>query len=552
MKQFALVASFLLFLFHTPLGWSQESKIIEIQKAGGSSQDEEKFPGANILFKDKQNRVHLFHEGALVVSDRAYFYGKSNFFKAEGTVVFTQGDSLRMTCDYIEYDGNSKKAKAWGNVFLKRPDTTLRTDTLYLNRAEKRAFYNTKGVIVDSTSTLTSNKGTYFMDQKKYRFVSEVNIVNPDYTVNSQQLDYYTESHHAYLYGQSRIVGETYEILCEQGFYDLNVEKGYFKKNAVIFYDQKIIEGDSLYFENNKQYAAASRNISILDSLNNSLIKGHYGEIFKAKDSAIITQQALAINLIENDSLFIHADTLMATGVPEKKVLRGFYDVRIFKSDLKGRADSIYIDQAIGLTKLHHRPLTEQEEQVFTEADRNQKNPVLWFDESQMTGNEIYLISNKETNALDSLKIRGNAYIIEKDSLSTEGYNQIQGGLLDGVFKEGRLDNIVVTKNTQMIYYLYNDEDLALIGIDKTTCSAMKMQFENGEIGDITFLVAPEGDVFPEEDIPENERTLKGFIWRKEERPESVEDLFREEEKRTPNQPLPNDPKKVEEEKATL
>ena len=97
---------------------------------------------------------------------------------------------------------------------------------------------------------------------------------------------------------------------------------------------------------------------------------------------------------------------------------------------------------------------------------------------------------------------------------------------MDGVFKEGRLDNIVVTKNTQMIYYLYNDEDLALIGIDKTTCSGMKMAFENGEISDITFLVAPEGNVYPEEDIPENERTLKGFIWRIEERPEKVEDLF--------------------------
>ncbi|MGB1020963.1 MAG: OstA-like protein [Flavobacteriaceae bacterium] len=526
MKPIAFVATLFFFLLGISMAWSQEPKIIEIQKAGGSNQDEEKFPGANILFKDKENKVHLFHEGALIVSDRAYFYGKSNFFKAEGEVVFTQGDSLRMTCDYIEYDGMTKKAKAWGNVFLKRPDTSLRTDTLFLNRAEKIAYYNTKGVIVDSTSTLTSNKGTYFMDQKKYRFISEVNIVNPDYRVNSQQLDYYTETDHAYLYGKSRIVGEAYEILCEQGFYDLAVEKGYFKKNATIFYDQKIIEGDSLYFENNKQYAAATNNISILDSINNSIIKGHYGEIFKAKDSAIITQRALAINLVENDSLFIHADTLMATGVPEKKILRGFYDVRIFKKDLKGRSDSIYIDQSTGLTKLLHKPLSEKEEQVFTEADRNQKNPVLWFEESQMTGDEIFLISNTKTKALDSLKIRGNAFIIEKDSLSINGYNQIQGGILDGVFKEGRLDNIVVTKNTQMIYYLYNDEDLALIGIDKTTCSGMKMAFENGEISDITFLVAPEGNVYPEEDIPENERTLKGFIWRIEERPEKVEDLF--------------------------
>ena len=81
-----------------------------------------------------------------------------------------------------------------------------------------------------------------------------------------------------------------------------------------------------------------------------------------------------------------------------------------------------------------------------------------------------------------------------------------------------------------MIYYLYNDEDMQLIGIDKTTCSAMKMEFEDGEIGDITFFVAPDGNVYPEEDIPANERTLKGFIWREVERPNRVEDLFSEED----------------------
>ena len=143
-----------------------------------------------------------------------------------------------------------------------------------------------------------------------------------------------------------------------------------------------------------------------------------------------------------------------------------------------------------------------------------------------MSGNQILLISNTDTKKLDSLKILNNVFIIEKDTLSIDGYNQIKGGILDGNFKEGKLDNILITKNTEMVYYLYNDEDLQLIGIDKTTCSALKMNFDDGEISDITFLVAPDGDVYPEDDLPINERTLKGFAWRKKERPESVNDLF--------------------------
>ena len=505
---------------------AQEKKIIEIRQAGGSKQDQETFPGANILFKNLDKRVILFHDGALIESDLAYFYAKENFFKATGDVVFTQGDSLRMTCNKIEYNGDTKITLAQGDVFLKRPDMSLKTEKLNIDRVKNEAFYNSKGVVIDSSSTLTSNQGVYFINKKKYRFKSNVIIDNPEYEVNSDQLDYYTELNQAYLFGNSSIIGDTYTIKCERGFYDLDREKGVFKKNATLYYDNKIIKGDSLYFESEKNYAAATKNISIVDSINNSIITGHYGEIFKDKDSAIITRRALAINIIDNDSLFIHADTLVATGPEERRILRAYYDVRILKSDLRGISDSLYLDESIGLTKLLSKPLSNQQEQIFTEVDRNLNNPVLWFDKSQMSGNQIHLISNTETNKLDSLKILNNVFIIEKDSLSIDGYNQIKGGILDGNFKEGKLDNIFITKNTEMVYYLYNDEDLQLIGIDKTTCSALKMNFDNGEISNITFLVTPNGDVYPEDELPINERTLKGFTWRKNERPENVNDLF--------------------------
>ena len=510
---------------------SKTPKIIEIRQAGGSTQDQEKFPGANILFKTPNKRVKLFHEGALIESDKAYFYSKDNYFKAMGDVIFTQGDSLQMTCNTIEYDGKTKTAIAIGNVDLKKSDMTLKTEKLYLDRFNDKAFYNTKGVVVDSASTLTSQRGTYFMSENKYRFTSDVTILNPKYVVNSEQLDYFTKLNLAYLYGNSKIKGETYTILCERGFYDMQREKGIFKENATLYYDDKIIKGDSLYFESERDYASASKNISIIDSLNNSIITGHYGEIFKAKDSAIITRRAMAINIVDQDSLFIHADTLVATGPQDKRILRGYYDVRILKSDIRGRSDSLYLDQSIGLTKLLSRPLTNQQEQIFTEADRNGANPVLWFGESQMSGDKIFLLSDLVTNKLDSLKITGNIFIIEKDTLSLDGYHQIKGGILNGAFKEGRLDNIVITKNTEMVYYLYNDEDLQLIGIDKTTCSALQMNFTDGQIENITFLVSPNGDVYPEEELPLNDRTLKGFIWRITERPETIEDLFDEKDR---------------------
>ena len=504
----------------------QETKIIEIIQAGGSTQDQFKFPGANILIKKEGIRVHLFHEGALIKSNLSYFYPKENFFKANGNVVFTQGDSLKMTCDQIEYDGSSKLAKAWGKVVLKLPDMDLKTDTLYLDRANSKAFYNSFGTIVDEKRKLTSIRGIYFMNEKKYRFITKVKIDDPEYELNSQQLDYFTEIDRAYFYGKTTIVGEEYDIYCEKGVYDTKLQKGNFQENAVIFYDNKKIRGDSLYFENEKNYAAATNNISIIDTLNKSVINGHYGEIFKAKDSAIITRRALAINIIDQDSLYIHADTLIATGPSEKRILRGYYDVRVFKRDLRGKSDSLHLDQSTGLIKLMKLPLTRKEIQILTASQKNSKNPILWFGNSQMSGDKIFLTSKMKTKKLDSLKIIGNSWIIEKDSISQTGFNQIKGGLLDGLFKEGKLRDILVSKNTEVVYYMYSDEDNELIGIDKTSCSRLKMVNINNQIEEITFFVSPDGNLYPDKDLPVNERKLEGFIWRENERPNSILELF--------------------------
>ena len=521
----------LVFLFAIGKAVAQEEpKIIKIIQAGGSTQDQFNFPGANILVKKEGIRVHLFHEGALIKSDVSYFYPKENFFRANGDVIFTQGDSLKMTCDQIEYNGTSKLAKAWGKVVLERPDMNLKTDTLYLDRANSKAFYNSFGTIVDEKRKLTSIRGIYFMDEKKYRFISRVKIDDPEYLLNSQRLDYYTESDKAFFYGKTTIVGEEYDIYCEKGAYDTQLQRGNFQENAVIFYDNKEIRGDSLYFENEKNYAAATNNISVIDTLNKSVINGHYGEIFKAKDSAIITRRALAINIIDQDSLYIHADTLIATGPTEKKILRGYYDVRVFKTDLRGKSDSLHLDQSTGLIKLLKLPLSRKENQILTASQKNKKNPILWFGKSQMSGDKIFLTSDMETKKLDSLKIIGNSWIIERDSISDSGFNQIKGGVLDGLFKEGELREIDVSKNTEVIYYMYSDEDNELIGIDKTTCSRLKMVTRENQIEDITFFVSPDGNLFPDKHLPFNERKLEGFIWREDERPNTIQELFSEED----------------------
>ena len=107
-----------------------------------------------------------------------------------------------------------------------------------------------------------------------------------------------------------------------------------------------------------------------------------------------------------------------------------------------------------------------------------------------MSGEVIYMKTDFATKKLDSLFIFGNAFIIEKDSLSDNGYNQIVGTELYGDFLDGALNELDVIKNTQVLYYLYSDTG-ELVGIDKTICSALNITFKENEIEDISFYVDP-------------------------------------------------------------
>ena len=99
------------------------------------------------------------------------------------------------------------------------PQSTLTTDTLHFDRIKQQAYYNSKGKVVrDSSGTITSQIGRYYMNTKKYQFVQNVVLVNPEYTLNTERLDFYTETGHAYMYGPSTIVGETSKIYCRNNF----------------------------------------------------------------------------------------------------------------------------------------------------------------------------------------------------------------------------------------------------------------------------------------------------------------------------------------------
>ncbi|MFN4764298.1 OstA-like protein [Gillisia sp. Q332] len=511
----ALLVFFFLVIAGVAPSYAQETKKIDYT-SDRTLKDEIKYPGAIILSK-VTNQVYFIHQGIEIWCDQAIHYDQDNFFKAYGNVRMQQGDTVTMQSNYAEYNGTTQFAFASGKVKMTRPQTSLETDTLFFDRVKQQAYYRSGGTVRDSASVLTSRVGRYFMEDDKYSFLSKVKVTNPEYVINSEQLDFYSETGHAYLYGPTTIESETSTVYCERGFYDTRNDTGYFVKNSRIDYENRILQGDSLYFNRSNAFASGTNNIKVTDTLNKSVITGHYAEVFRDKDSVFITKRALAATLQDKDSVFIHSDTIMITGKPENRIIRGYYDVRMFKTDMSGKSDSIYLNQKSGLTKL----ININKGPVSTIDKR--RSPIIWSGNNQMTGDTIHILSDPETEQLDSLKVFNNAFLVQKDSI--EGYNQIKGQKLTGLFVNNELYQVDIIKNTETIYYTRN-EATELIGINKTLSSSIKILFQEQEIQDIYYYKQVDGTLTPPEEFPRNARQLAGFNWRGDEQLLSKEDLF--------------------------
>ncbi len=503
MKKLLLLFGFI-FCFFNHLE-AQKSSKIDIENADFSDVNQEEIPDAVLL----RGNVRVRHEGVVLTCNTAYFFQKENYIKAFGEVQMVQGDTLFLNSKYAEYNGEVKQAYATGNVVMRSPESTLVSDTINFDRNTQEAFYNSYGTITSKENTLKSKAGRYYANQKKFRFLTAVTITNPKYVIKSNHLDYYTNSGHAYLFGPSTITSDQNYIYTEKGFYDTKKNLAHFVRKSYIKYNDRLIKGDSLYYDRNREFASATNNVKITDSLNKGVIKGHYAELYKQKDSMFVTRRAVAINVVDNDSVYIHGKKLMVTGKTGSRIIRAFNNVRFFKKDMSGKCDSIHSDQKTGLTKLI-------------------KNPVLWNFENQMTGDVMHLIGNNETEKLDSLKVLNNAFIVSKDTLSG-GYNQVKGQNLYGKFVDSKLKEVDLIKNTEVIYYMRNDEN-ELIGINKSVSSKINMILDGNTIETITNFKQVEGDIFPEAELPENARKLRGFVWRGDERIKTKDDIFPPEE----------------------
>jgi lipopolysaccharide export system protein LptA len=490
--------------------FAQEKKKIIIENSDFIDMNQTEIPGA-IVFT---GNVRVLHNGVKINCNKAYHFKDEEYIKAFGNVQINQGDTIFLNSRYAEYDAKIELAYATGEVSMRSPESTLVTDTVYFDKKNQQAFYNSFGTIHNKENTLKSKSGRYYVDQKKYKFSTAVTVTNPKSTIKTNHLDFYENSGHAYVFGPSTITSNENVIYTENGFYDTTNDVGKLTKNSKITYDNKIIVGDDLYYDRKKNYSRGINNVKITDTVNKVIATGHFAELYRnietKKDSMILTKKALVKTLVEKDTMFMHGKKIIVSGPKENRILRAFNNVRFYKTDMSGKCDSLHSSTKNELTQLIGKP-------------------ILWNNDNQMTGDVMHLIGNNKTEQLDSLKVLNNAFIIQKDSLSLNGYNQIKGQNLYGKFVDQKLKEIDVIKNAESIYYIYNDRN-EFVGIRKSVCSRINAEMIENKIETMTGFNNAESNIYPEDEFPENARKLRGFVWRGDERILTKEDIFPAEE----------------------
>jgi lipopolysaccharide export system protein LptA len=448
--------------------------------------------------------VHFSHEGTNMYCDSAYLFTRQNRLEAFSKIYIIVNDTVKIYGDRLNYDGNTRIAELTGNVRLTDPQLTLTTRHLVYDLAGNTANYTGGGKIVDKDNTLTSRWGFYYVSQKQFFFKDNVKLVNPEYVMDSDTLRYNTLTEVAYFFGPTTIVSEENTIFCRNGWYDTRKDVSRFSKDAYLQGKEQSITGDSLFYDRNRGYGRADRNVVIRDTVQNSIITGHFAEHFEREGISVVTKEAVLTVISEGDSLFLHSDTLRAVYLDdsEEKFVFAYHKAKFFRQDLQGLSDSIVYNFSDSTIYLYH-------------------NPIIWSDVHQLTAKRMEVQTSE--NEILAAHLFDAAFIVSQEE--DVGFNQVKGRNITGHFIENELRRIDVHGNGETIYYVKED-DGSLVGINKALSSDIVIYIEDQQVVGIRFLKDSDANLYPVDELPQEERQLRNFQWLDTIRPRSKADIF--------------------------
>ena len=441
--------------------------------------------------------VKLKRDDAVVTCDSAFQYvDRENSLMLSGNVGIVQSDTLFLNCKHVYFDGEKDFLVASGNVKLKDPNTRIRSDKLYYSKKRKVVYYDNGGTIEMPGFTITSKKAFYYLNKSYIHFKDSVFGTGDEETLVGDSLDYYSKEKKVVFLGPTTVESNKGDLITSGGEYFIKEKIAFLTKRSSIEDSSFYIEGDTLFFEQKTKNGYGIGKIRLFSKKDNILL---LGEAFKNKnggDYSKVWGDPIVRWVTKGDTLWVKADTLEKSKLDSSDFLLCYNNVSIYREDMQGICDSLTYSRSDSMLVMY-------------------QDPVLWNGVNQMSSDTIsaFMVGGK----LEKITLVRNAFIINVDTL--RNYNQIKGRKMDARFDSTGLKKVDISGNGESIYFVLEEGDESVIGMNRVWCSNMIMDFNSNKLTDIHFLVKPDAKFSPPHELKEPEKLLRGFSWRESEKP---------------------------------
>lgn len=241
---------------------------------------------------------------------------------------------------------------------------------------------------------------------------------------------------------------------------------------------------------------ALSQNLAADSVLRGEAIIPTGGEVDSLMAGAIAALSNPSTDTIPSDSL--------ASDTAKTRIIKAYYNVRLFKSDLQAVADSVYYGYPDSMMRFFGRPM-------------------IWAQGSQMTADTIFMQVHNEQ--LDNMILVNNAFMVNTQ-LDSSKYNQIKGRRITAFFANNELDRMFVDGNAESIYYNVDEEQQIYTNMYHSRSSRIKIVVDSNQIVEFVPIRRMDSKLYPMHLVPQEAEILDGFVWKPGDRPTSKEDLL--------------------------
>ncbi|MBK6275417.1 MAG: hypothetical protein IPF58_12315 [Saprospirales bacterium] len=237
----------------------------------------------------------------------------------------------------------------------------------------------------------------------------------------------------------------------------------------------------------------------------------------------------ISVSEDKTDTMYLSADTLMSYKIAvldtvytydtivkdsiintelvtdSVKIVKAYYNMKMIQGEMSANADSLFYSEIDSTFKLY-------------------KNPILWMDSTQITGDSIFLFTkNNEINRVD---VYNNAFIanIQDDEI----FNQIKGKFIQAFIEDKKINKVEVDGNAESIYFIKDKKENAYDGANKSVSGYITVSFNDGEVNRIKLTASPEAEFTPMKKLNPETFRLTGFVWNWNKKPLTLYDVIRD------------------------